>query len=127
MVELTAQDDQLSTFLARGQLTSDELAAAYADFVRSAPTPYELWDLSSASLAALHTEGIHRLAQQLAEMAKDRGKGGKSALVCTRDLEFGMARMLAIFLSMEEYSLEVQVFRSVRDAKAWLFTSAARG
>jgi hypothetical protein len=47
--------------------------------------------------------------------------------VCTRDLEFGMARMLAIFLSMEEYSLEVQVFRSVRDAKAWLFTSAARG
>jgi hypothetical protein len=121
MVELTAQDDELSTFLARGQLTGEELVAAYTDFVNATPTPYVLWDLSSASLAALHTEGIHRLAQQVAQLGKDRGQRGRSAMVCAQHLELGMARMLSIFLEMAEYPVETQVFRSLRDARGWLF------
>jgi hypothetical protein len=129
MVELAAQDAQLSTFVARGRLTPEELVAAYAAFVNSAPTRYILWDLSSASLAGMRTEQIRRLAWQVSRMGqtgKDCRQGGKTALVCTRDVECGMGRMLTLFLSMEDYPVNVQVFRDVKDAKAWLFRSHAQ-
>lgn len=125
MVELVAQDNQLATFVARGQLTPEDVVAVYTDFINLAPAPCVLWDLSSANLDAFDTRGIWDLAQRVARMGKDRRFGGKTALVCTRDLEFGIARMLAIFLAMERYAVNVQVFRSAKEAEAWLLRPVA--
>jgi hypothetical protein len=121
VVKRGAKDARLSVFIGWGQLTPDELVEAYADFLETGPTPLVLWDLSSASLAGMRSEDLRAVAKRAAELATDRRPPGRSALVVgPRDVEYGLARMLSAFLAFEKCNLDVEAFRAVDDAKAWL-------
>jgi hypothetical protein len=125
MVRLDRKDDQLSVFVGHGLLTPDELIGAYANFLDAEPTALVLWDLSSASLAAMGSEDLLRLANRAVRLPTDRRKRGKSALVVGADAtELRIGRALLKLLSFERYPVRVEIFQSVDEAKAWLLEAS---
>jgi hypothetical protein len=121
MVGRETKSDQLTIFVASGELAPDELLTAYADFIHTVPTRLVLWDLSSATMPGRHSEDMYALAKTVGRLASDRRRPGRSALVVgARDAEYKMARMLSIFLFFEKYPVEVEAFRDRTEARAWL-------
>ena len=47
-------------------------------------------------------------------------KGGKTAIVALKDLDFGMTRMLMTFAEMKDLPVVAEVFRSFDNAIEWL-------
>ena len=52
----------------------------YADFLSGRPGRLALWDLSSATVAKIDSEGIRDLAKCMAQMGSGRRHGGKTAI-----------------------------------------------
>jgi hypothetical protein len=126
MIKRATQEGQLTVFVGWGELSPDEILGAYADFLRTGPTPLVLWDLSAATLTRMHTEDIHAFAERATQWHSVGRQGGKSALVVgSRDLQFGVARMLSTFLSLKGYPVKVETFRSRKEAQPWLFQQDA--
>jgi hypothetical protein len=103
-----------------GEVTPGEILAVYADFLGGRPGRLALWDLSSATVAKIDSEGIRDLAKCMAQMGSGRRHGGKTAIACSRPLDFGLARMLATYLSLDGLPVEIEVFRHLDSARAWL-------
>jgi hypothetical protein len=120
MIELLSHESGITTFVGQGSITARELAAAYAQFVANAPTSRVLWDLSSATLAYVDAEDIRKLARDLTEIGKMRRLSGKSAVLCGRQVDFGMARMLQTYLELEGYGVNVAAFVDRNRALQWL-------
>jgi hypothetical protein len=124
MLELTASDPGALTFVGRGELTVDEILAAYKLFLDMAsPTAGVLWDLSLATLAAIPMAEFRALAERMAKMGA-ACRGGKSAVVCGRDVDFGIARMLQGLIA-DSGRAQVAVFRELAEARVWLGRAAA--
>jgi len=120
MMRLVAQDAELSTFVAQGALSPDEILKAYSVVLNSSPTRLTLLDLSSASLAHISGDSMRELARRVAELGKKRRKAGRTAIVCSRDVDFGMARMFSTLASLEGHPLKFAVFPGPNSARAWL-------
>jgi hypothetical protein len=120
MVELKERSADITTFVAAGDLRPHELLDAYRAFLDSAPTPLALIDLSSASLARIDAESMRQLARRTAELGKQRHVRGKAAIVCGRDVDFGMARMFSTLASLEGHPIQFAVFPGPNSARAWL-------
>jgi hypothetical protein len=120
MVELKERSADLTTFVAVGELSPDVLLEAYRTFLDSAPTPLAIVDLSSATLARIDAEGMRQLARRTAQLGKRRRVRGKAAIVCRRDVDFGMARMFSTLASLEGHPVEFAVFPGPHSARAWL-------
>jgi hypothetical protein len=119
MVSLFVQNDQFATFVGQGEVNPGELLGAYSDFLNGGPTRLALWDLSSATLARIDSPSIQDLAKCMAQMAKGRHVG-KAAVACSRAVDFGLARMLTTYLSIEEFPAQVAAFQDAESARAWL-------
>jgi len=79
-----------------------------------------VWDLSQSSLAK-DAESSDMIRQQLSnskDLAERRSKQ-RTAFVVTEDYAYGMFRMYCIFAEFLEYPVEMRVFRSLAEAKAW--------
>lgn len=104
-----------------GKLTFEELMGSlsktYAD-KRFDPDADVLWDLSKADLSAFLTQDVRAIRDYV---SKNWGKSGKSkaALVVAHDLDYGLSRMYEFFLESRT-SNEVQVFRDLDEAFAWI-------
>ena len=85
----------------------DDVAENYLSELR-------LWDLSS--------EGINLTSTQIGEVAQyEKSKfliPSKIAVVASKDLAFGLMRMYQVF--REDELAEVNIFRTEREARAWL-------
>jgi hypothetical protein len=113
-------DAQISTFVAHGQLTPADVLAAYDDFLRGAPTRLVLWDLTSATVTTITSGELRDMAKRLTQLAAECPTPGKTAIVCGPQVNFGMARMLEAFLSMERFPGGLEVSSDPHSALAWL-------
>lgn len=120
MVEMLHSEAGLTTFVATGQVTARELFAAYAEFLAESPTPLVLWDLTDATLAYVQAPDVRHLARDLARIDIGRRLKGKSALLCSRQVDFGIARMLQTYLELESYGAHVVAFTDRARALDWL-------
>jgi hypothetical protein len=120
MVELKERSADLSTFVAVGELSPEELFETYRAFVDSAPTSLALVDLSSATLARIDAESMRQLARRTAALGMQRRIRGRAAIVCARDVDFGMARMFSTLASLVGHPIQFAVFPGPNSARAWL-------
>jgi hypothetical protein len=100
-----------------GELSGEELAA-WTEEVRAdpafRPTFDQLLDLRGAQGTRLETAAVRELAQNKPLFART----SRRAIVVASDFGFGMARM---FQAMRgEEAGEIQVFRDIEEAQAWL-------
>ncbi len=81
-----------------------------------------LWDYSEASMERLTNVDVRNLVpvgKRYGHRLEER-RGGKTAIVAPRDLEYGMMRVSEVLSEASEYSFEVRVFRGMEEAEVWL-------
>lgn len=76
----------------------------------------QLWDFRDVTEISVSSEAIRDLAR-----ARSFDPGARRALVAVSDVGFGVARMFAAL--HDDAPEEVQVFRSVEEARDWLGTA----
>jgi hypothetical protein len=81
-----------------------------------------LWDVRQAKLTNLKSsdmESITALIGQYTHRFEER-KGGKSAVVASSDLQYGLSRVLGAFYEIEDFPIQLQTFRQIDEAMKWL-------
>jgi hypothetical protein len=103
-----------------GTVTDAEVLAYYRDpeLVPPGDKWLELVDGLGVSGIGLTAEGYQQLALLLARQ-QERLRGGRVAMVATRDVVYGVFRMWE--LQREGVGYTVRVFRELEAAREWLF------
>lgn len=109
----------LTVVKATGKMEAADFRVWTAQYYRGTITKLVLWDIAQADLSALKTDDIRDDAKQTKDLADIR-KGGKTAIVSSNSLEYGLSRMLEAFYDLERVPFEVQVFRTMDEAMEWL-------
>jgi len=110
---------QLTTHTLIGKITVDDLLAEIKKFYDTDPTPNNLWNLLDADVSTIQTLDIKRLSQFPREYVPSR-VGGKTILLSSHHLAYGLSRMYEMYAKIAGQRVEIQVFRSLEDAEAWL-------
>ena len=114
-------DDGLRVHSLNGRLRFEEvrdtLEALYAspDFD---PAMNALWDVRDANLTDISSDDVRKIAQLVSGRRPKEGFS-RVALVVSRDVDFGLARMYEMQLEDGSHSA-VRVFRDIGEAMTWL-------
>jgi hypothetical protein len=113
---------ELTVALASGEVAAAEVLATYRLFLEAGEgtSPNVLWDFSAATMVAVSSAEIRALAAEIVSAGRDRRRPGRTALVCPRDVDFGLARMLTLLVADHGLPVELCVFRERAEAIAWL-------
>lgn len=109
----------LSVFTVNGELTADEIIERVEEYYTKHPTKLVLWIMGDVDLSAITREGIERIIQ-IAKKNTGKRKEGKTAIVGSKDIEYGLARMYEAYTGFENLPYEYKIFKDVDEAKEWL-------
>ena len=112
-------EKELTIFTVSGQLTAEEVIAILEEFYCSGCTPHILWDLSKADLSQIKDQQIEKILVVAKKYAHMR-QGGKTAIVTSRPVDFGVARMYESLSNLEEHTFAQSVFKELDQALHWL-------
>ena len=123
---ITSQIDQtknLTIYTLTGELTVDDIQSAIKSFYEAHKLTLKgLWDARSAKLTDLKSSDMESIAVFIGRF-RDRfeeRKGGKSAVVASSDLQYGLSRILGTFYEIEESPIQLKIFRVMDEAMEWL-------
>lgn len=102
-----------------GNVTDATISQATKSFYETEITTNVLWDFSNCDVSDLSSNDFTRLIEFAKSYARQR-INGKSALVGSDDLAFGLGRMILTMAAFHDYPVESQVFRTVAEALDWL-------
>lgn len=110
-------DQDITIFKVTGELKAGELLNSTTDYNEGKVTRGVLVDFTDASWVGLSAEDLRK---NTAAGSKHSRPGGKSAFVFSSDIEFGVGRMVEAFATIEKFSSELRMFRSMDEAYKWL-------
>ncbi len=113
------RDRDLTRIKVVGKVTAEDFHAWTANYYAGPTTPLNLWDLRQADLAAIGSDDLIDDAERSKQVAQVR-QGGKTAVVADKALEYGIARMRAVYAEIVEMPFAFRVFQSMEDALKWL-------
>jgi hypothetical protein len=112
---------QLSTFIATGKISSNEIVETVESFYKKQPSNNVLWDFRYADLEALLvSDELENITTSFFKSNWKLKKAGKTAIVASTDLWFSVARMYAKFTEIKNLSHIIQIFRFMDEAIKWL-------
>jgi len=120
--EFLDEQHQLTVHVFTGVVVGKELIEAVKALYASGPTPNHLWDLTEADISAVKSDDLQEIAL-IAKQSSPSRRAGRTAIVSTSDLGFGLSRMYSTFAEMSGHSAEVRSFRSREEAEAWIAES----
>lgn len=118
-LELFSNQD-LTFFTADGEISfseASEIISSYYKGIDPRPTKNIIWDLRNASVASLSPYQITCLADLSAKYSELRD-GGKTAIVASHDINFGIARVFEA--ETMDVPREFVVFRDMDQALRWI-------
>jgi hypothetical protein len=110
---------ELTVFTAHGLIDADTILEELRDYYGGQPTLHSLWDFSKADVTTISSDDISSLAHYIKQHIANR-RGGKAALVFSKDLDFGLGRMIDAQLEIEGSPVAMSSFKSRADALKWL-------
>jgi len=115
------QPQQLTIITGTGELSYDEVLNTIRSFYAESPTLNVLCDLRQASAERISSSQVNQIAELIQKLKRVR-KGGRTAIVSSRDVTFGVARMLEALINIpnDDFAYELRVFRKIKDANRWL-------
>lgn len=115
----TSIDSQLdlTVHVVIGDLTTKEILDKLEIYYQGSPTKRIIWDLSKATWASITSDDLRRTVTVAKKYSR---KGGKTAWVFSKDVDFGIGRMLEVFGEFEKYDYVFSSFRNMEEAKKWL-------
>lgn len=114
-------EHDLTLFFAVGRLTADELVKTIRDFYENSITLNVIWDLTKSDLSDVNVRDVELVAALSVDYANLR-PSGKTAVVGSDDLTFGLARMYELNKNSTDLAFETQSFRSIQDAYDWILS-----
>ena len=122
MGSISAQYDpeiDLTIVTAKGMITADDLLDWGNRYYKGPITQLILWDVTNADLSALQADQLKQIAENMSRISEAR-RGGKTAFVYDKPLEYGIGRMFQAYSEMEDMPFKVQSFQSFDEAREWL-------
>jgi len=123
---ITSQVDKtknLVIYTLTGELTLDDIQSTIKSFWEAQElTLNALWDARRAKLTNLESsdmESITAFIGQYTHRFEER-KGGKSAVVASSDLQYGLSRILGTLYEIKDFPTKLQTFRQMDEAMEWL-------
>jgi hypothetical protein len=123
---ITSQIDRiknLTVYTLTGELTLDEIKNAIKSFWEAHEVTLKgLWDVRSAKLTDIESSDIERIAVFIGQYRHrfEERKGGKTAVVASSDLQYGLSRILGTLYEIKDFSTQLQTFRQMDEALRWL-------
>lgn len=117
--EYVDEENQLTIHVFTGVVSGMDLIEAVKALYASGPTPNHLWDLTEADTSAVKSDDLQEIAL-IAKQSSPSGRTGRTAIVSTSDLGYGLSRMYSTFAEMSGHSAEVRSFRSRKEAEEWI-------
>jgi hypothetical protein len=112
---------QLSTFIATGTISSNEIIDRVESFYKKQLSNNVLWDFRYADLEALLvSDELENIVTSLTKLNWKLQRVGKTAIVARTDLWFSLSRKYATFAEIKNLSDIIQVFRFMDEAIKWL-------
>lgn len=105
-----------------GKLTLEMYKQTMDEIISSDQYPsdvYTLWDLRKLDFSSIDRNFVEQVTLIRKDINRVR-KNAKLGMVVDSDLAFGMTRMYQILSEMEDLTQEVQIFKSIEEAKEWL-------
>jgi hypothetical protein len=111
---------QLTIITITGKTDVSELMSALNSFWDN-PTKHIIWNSQSDPLGNISPDDIRNLCKHAKLRAIDGNRSnGKTALVGSNDLAFGLSRMAETYSEIEEFPIQVSVFPSLEEALNWI-------
>ena len=120
-VSINAKDD-LTVFTVTGSLSHEDIIKFSNQYYMEIPPSKVLWDTRNGTVLDISTNEFRNIAKRMKELTVRR-IGGKTAFVEDNNEDFGMGRLYESFAMSEELPVSYRVFRTIDDAKNWLFGS----
>jgi hypothetical protein len=115
----TEKGNDLTFIVLLGKVTSDTINNALKSFYGSAITTKVLWDFSNCDVTELEGGDLCHFVETAKRYGHQR-IGGKTAIVTPSDIAFGIARMFKSRTEMDGYPVQAEIFRTKKEALAWL-------
>jgi hypothetical protein len=112
-------DRDLTIFTVTGNPHIDEGITTLIEFYQSKPSKNVLWDFSKGSLAHVTFDELRNTVEYAIPHTKKR-TGGKTIFVAPRAFEYGTIKVLKTFGEITRLSVQLAVFRSIKEANKWL-------
>jgi len=112
-------DEDLTVFTASGELTFAEQMGVLRAFYEDHPTRKVIWDFSRITGRRISREQLLEILSYTREQS-GRRDGGRTALVAASELDFGLARMVAILAEGQQLPWQLQAFKDLATARAWI-------
>ena len=122
MAQITTTVDlekELTTFVAKGRLSADEIIKKVEEFYTRNPTKLVLWALEEAVTSGISGEEIEKIILT-AKKFSARRKEGKTAIVGPKEIDYGLGRMYQAYAGIENLPYEYRIFKELEEAKDWL-------
>jgi hypothetical protein len=112
---------QLSTIIARGKISPNEIVDEIESIYKFMPVNNVLWDFRYADPQSLFTSNdLENIAVNFTKTYRNLINVGKTAIVASTDLWFGFVRIFMKFEENNKISHSVQIFRFMDEAINWL-------
>ena len=110
----------LTIFSVKGELTFEEQMEALRQFYESAPTCNVIWDFSLLEGSRVSSDELREIISFIKRHGKNRPGGGKTALVSSTDLDFGLSRMSQVYADQEKLLWRIESFHSMEEEFDWI-------
>ena len=117
--EFRDDENQLTTHVFTGVVLIDDIIEAVKALYTSEPTPNHLWDVTQADLSKINSKDLDKIAS-IASQSAPSGRTGRTAIVTSSDLGFGLGRVYEAFARISGQMVEVRSFRSRKQAEDWI-------
>jgi len=112
-------DKQLTTHTVIGEVYFEEEMTTLKQFWEGQTTKNALWDFRKASLARVSSKETETIMDYIKHHS-GKCSVGKTALVASGDLEYGILRMAQTLAEIKGFYLQLEIFRSFEEAIQWL-------
>ncbi|MCP3875060.1 MAG: hypothetical protein GY699_18150 [Desulfobacteraceae bacterium] len=118
----TEPENDLTIFTVIGKVEKNDIKDAICDFYENSVTANVLWDLSKSDLSEIKSSDVKRIAD-LSNVYADKRPFGKTAIVSSDDLIFGLSRMYELNKDEDNLPFKTRTFRDIDKAYKWLLSS----
>ena len=102
-----------------GEVDAGQVLSQIITFLTGEPTQLVLWDIRAGSLAGISRDELRMIVDTGAPYAVRR-RGGRTAVVCSKEVDYGISRMFQSFANLGHIPFEIEIFRNIRVAREWL-------
>jgi hypothetical protein len=116
--EIEKQYD-VTIMAASGKITAGQIIDVLIDYYEGEFTSNLIWDYTDADLTDIANADLQRISSASRRYTHLRKKG-KTAIVVTEPLGFGLGRMYEIINEMEENPVRYNIFKTRQEALEWM-------